>query len=334
MSDAAAHAVPVGIAGIGYSVPDNTISNEFFTEFIETSDEWIQTRTGIKERRWLTPGEKPSDLFREAGRAALADSGVAPEDVDLIVVATISADHHGTPSAACLVQRDLGCVNAAAFDIGAACAGFVYGLSVGSQFIKAGTYKNVLVIGGEGLSRISDIYDRNSVILFADGAGGALLQPHATCKQGLIEDITLGADGEGWHYIMRPRGGPDEGMTPEILSEGSHTLRMKGREVYRFAVDKMSALMRWAMDGQNPEDLGMVIPHQVNARILETAAQKLGLPPEKVYVNIDRFGNTSAASCAIALCEARSEGLIEKDKLVVMAAFGAGLVWGGARIRW
>lgn len=326
--------IPVGIAGIGFSVPENKIANDYFTEFIETSDEWIQTRTGIKERRWLAKDEKPSDLFREAGRAALADAGVAPEEVDLIIVATVSGDYQSTPSAACLVQRDLGCVNAAAFDVSAACAGFVYGLSVGSQFLRAGTYRNVLVIGGEGLSRIADLYDRNSVILFADGAGAALLQPHATCQQGLIEDILLGADGEGWHYIIRPRGGPAEGLTPEILAEGSNMLRMKGREVYRFAVDKMSALMAWAMEGQDPAELGMVIPHQVNARILETASQKLGLPPDKVYINIDRFGNTSAASCAIALCEARDEGLIEKGKLVVMAAFGAGLVWGGARIRW
>ena len=326
--------IPVGIAGIGFHVPERRISNDYFTQFIETSDEWIQTRTGIKERRWLADDEAPSDLFREAGRNALADAGVAPEDVDLIIVGTVSGDYQSTPSAACLVQRDLGCVNAAAFDISAACAGFVFGLNVGRQFIAGGTYKNVLVIGGEGLSRISDIQDRNSVIIFADGAGAALLQPHEVCQQGLIEDMTLGTDGEGWHYIIRPRGGPAEPLTPEIMSEGTNMLRMKGREVYRFAVDKMAAIMSWAMEGHDLDDLGIVIPHQVNARILETATQKIGIPPEKVMINIDRFGNTSAGSCPIALCEARDTGRLVKGKLIVMAAFGAGLVWGGARIRW
>ena len=326
--------VPVGIAGLGFSVPDRVVTNDYFTRFVETSDEWIQSRTGIRERRWLAEGERPSDLFTRAGRAALEDAGLAPEEVDLIIVATVSGDFQGTPSSACVVQRELGCVNAAAFDLSAACAGFVYGLNVASQFISAGTYRNVLMIGGEGLSRISDIYDRNSVILFADGAGAALLQPHATCQQGLIEDLTLGADGEGWHYIIRPRGGGAEPVTPDILAEGTHQLRMKGREVYRFAVEKMTSLIAWALEGQDLDDLAVVIPHQVNARILETATSKLGIPSEKVFVNIDRYGNTSSGSCPIALCEAREAGLLVKDKLVVMAAFGAGLVWGGARIRW
>jgi len=326
--------VPVGIAGIGFSVPDRVVENDYFTRFVETSDEWIRSRTGIEQRRWLSEGEKPSDLFARAGRAALEDAGLAPEEVDLIIVATVSGDFQSTPSAACLVQRDLGCVNAAAFDISAACAGFVYGLNVASQFVSNGTYRNVLMIGGEGLSRIADIYDRNSVIIFADGAGAAVLQPHETCGQGLIEDLTLGADGTGWHYIIRPRGGGAEPVTPEILAEGTNQLRMKGREVYRFAVDKMTSLIAWALEGQDLDDLSVVIPHQVNARILETATAKLGIPPEKVYVNIDRYGNTSAGSCPIALCEARADGLVEKGKLVVMAAFGAGLTWGGARIRW
>ena len=326
--------VPVGIAGIGYFVPERVVDNEYFTRFVETSDEWISSRTGIKERRWLSAEENPSDLFANAGRAAIEDAGVAPEDVDLVIVATVSGDYQGVPSAACLVQRDLGLTNAAAFDIGAACAGFVYALNVGSQFLQNGTYKNVLVIGGEGLSRISDIYDRNSSIIFADGAGATLLQPYEVCQQGLIEDLTLGSDGEGWHFIIRPRGGAAEPVNPDILSEGTHLLRMKGREVYRFAVDRMTGLMAWAMEGQDMDELSVVIPHQVNARILETATAKLGIPSEKVYVNIQKFGNTSAGSCPIALCEARRDGLVEKGKLIVMAAFGAGLVWGGARIRW
>ncbi|MDA0667529.1 MAG: ketoacyl-ACP synthase III [Planctomycetota bacterium] len=326
--------VTVGIAGMGYSIPDQVIDNNYFTRFVETSDEWIVQRTGIKERRWLEPGEKPSDLFTAAAKMALEKSGVAAEDVDLIIVCTVSGDHQGTPASACIVQDNLGAKNAAAFDLQAACAGFLYGLQVGSQFIKSGTYQNVLVIGGECLSRLCDIYDRNSVIIFGDGAGAALLQPHSVCKQGLIEDITIGADGSGAQYITRPRGGGIERLTPEILSEGTHLIRMQGREVYRFAVARMTSLMKWAMEGQDLEELSLVVPHQVNKRILETATEKLGFPEDKVFINIDRYGNTSAGSVPIAMCEAIEADLFEKDKLVVIAAFGSGLTWGAARIRW
>jgi 3-oxoacyl-[acyl-carrier-protein] synthase-3 len=252
----------------------------------------------------------------------------------MIILATVSGDHLGVPATSCIVQENLGAKNAAAFDIQAACTGFLYALSVGRQFIATGAYKNVLVIGGEGLSRIIDIYDRGTSIIFGDGAGAVLLQPHATCQQGLIEDITLGADGSGAQFITRPRGGAMEQITPEILSEGTHQLRMKGREVYRFAVGRMTELMAWAMEGQDMEELSMVVPHQVNKRILETATKKLDLPPEKVYINIDKYGNTSAGSVPVALCECLDSGKIEKGKLVVMAAFGAGLTWGGARLRW
>lgn len=326
--------IPVGIAGMGYSIPDQVIDNNYFTRFVETSDEWIVQRTGIKERRWLEPGEKPSDLFTAAARMALENTGVAAEDLDLIIVCTVSGDHQGTPASACIVQDNLGAKKAAAFDIQAACAGFLYGLQVGCQFLKSGTYQNVLVIGGECLSRISDIYDRNSVIIFGDGAGAALLQPHSVCKQGLIEDITIGADGAGAQYITRPRGGGIERLTPEILSEGTHLIRMQGREVYRFAVSRMTSLMKWAMEGQDLEELSLVVPHQVNKRILETATEKLGFPEDKVFINIDRYGNTSAGSVPIAMCEAIEADLFEKDKLVVIAAFGSGLTWGAARIRW
>lgn len=325
---------PVGIAGLGFEVPARRVLNSWFTRYIETSDEWIVQRTGIRERRWLDEGQNPSDLFVGAGRKALESAKVAPEDVDLVLVATVSGDFQGIPAVASIVQHKLGCTRAGAFDLGAGCAGFLYGLGTGAQFVASGCYKNVLVIGGEGLSRICDIYDRNSVILFGDGAGAALLQPHADCQQGLIEALTLGSDGEGSDFIIRPRGGTAEPMTPEILSEGTHMVRLKGREVYRFAVDRMTTLIAWAMEGQDPEQLGLVVPHQVNARILETATQKLGIPAEKVIINIDRYGNTSSASVPIALCEARDRGLLEPGRFIVLAAFGAGLAWGAARIRW
>jgi 3-oxoacyl-[acyl-carrier-protein] synthase-3 len=326
--------IDVGIAGYGCSIPERSIDNNYFTRFFETSDEWIIQRTGIEARRWLKEDEKPSDMFTKAAERCLEKSGVEAGEVDMIILATVSGDHLGVPATSCIVQENLGAKNAAAFDIQAACTGFLYALSVGRQFIATGAYKNVLVIGGEGLSRIIDIYDRGTSIIFGDGAGAVLLQPHATCQQGLIEDITLGADGSGAQFITRPRGGAMEQITPEILSEGTHQLRMKGREVYRFAVGRMTELMAWAMEGQDMEELSMVVPHQVNKRILETATKKLDLPPEKVYINIDKYGNTSAGSVPVALCECLDSGKIEKGKLVVMAAFGAGLTWGGARLRW
>ena len=325
--------IPVGIAGLGHAVPDWVIDNAYFTRFIDTSDEWIQQRTGIKERRWIRAGEHISDFFVASGRKALERAGVAPEEVDLVIIGSVSGDY-SVPSTACVVQDKLGCTRAAAFDVAAACTGFLYSLSIGAQFIATGCFKNVLVMGGEALSRISDIYDRTTVVLFGDGTGAALLQPHEVCGQGLIEDVTLGSDGSGWHYISRPKGGSNEPVTPEILAEGTHLLRMKGREVYRFAVAQMESLMTWAMADQDPAELGLVLPHQMNRRILETATERLSIPKEKVYINIERMGNTSAAAIPICFSEAWERQLLEKDKLLVLAAFGAGLTWGAARVRW
>ena len=324
----------VGIAGYGHAVPERSVDNDYFTRFFETSDEWIIQRTGIEARRWLDDDEKPSDLFTRAAERCLENAGVAATEIDLIILATVSGDHLGVPATSCIVQENLGAKQAPAFDIQAACTGFLYGLSVGRQFVATGAYRNVLVIGGEGLSRIIDVYDRGTSIIFGDGAGAVLLQPHEECQQGLIEDLTLGADGAGAQFITRPRGGAMEFITPDILSEGTHQLRMKGREVYRFAVKRMTELMAWAMEGQDRDELSIVIPHQVNKRILETAQQKLDLPREKVYINIEKYGNSSAGSVPVALCECLEKGLVEKGKLVVMAAFGAGLTWGGARLRW
>lgn len=326
--------LPVGIAGLGYSVPDRVLDNEWFTQFIETSDEWVRQRTGIVERRWLDEGETTSDLFERAGRIAIERAGLKPEDIDLIICGTVSGDYLACPATACIVQEKLGCKNAWAFDLSAACTGFLYSLAVGRQFVQSGTHKNVLVLGGEALSRLLDMNDRNSVVIFADGAGAVVLQPHEQCQQGLIEDITLGSDGSGYHFIIRPKGGAQEPITPEILAEGTHLLRMKGREVYRFAVDRMTELMAWAMEGQDVDEVGWVFPHQMNRRILETASGKLNIPPEKVYINIQRFGNTSAGTVPICLSEAWEKGLLESGKLQILAAFGAGLTWGAARLRW
>ncbi len=328
------HNIPVGMASIAHAVPDRVLKNDWFTQFMETSDEWIKQRTGISERRWLDEGERPSDIFVRAGQEAMDRAGVLPEDIELIILATVSGDYLACPATACVVQDRLGCTNAWAFDLAAACTGFLYGLEVGRTFIGSGRHKNVLVIGGEGLSRMLDMNDRNSVVIFADGCGATVLQPHDVCQQGLIEDMQLGADGSGYHFIIRPDGGGVRPVTPEILAEGSHLLRMKGREVYRFAVQRMTQLMAWAMEGQDMNNLGWVFPHQVNLRILETASSKLNIPKEKVYINIERFGNTSAGTVPICMSEAYSNGKLESGKLHVLVAFGAGLTWGAARVRW
>lgn len=326
--------LPVGIASLAYAVPDRVLDNEWFTQYIETSDEWIRQRTGIIERRWMDEGETSSDLFAKAGAQAIERAGLKPEDIDMIVLGTVSGDYLACPATACIVQEKIGCKNAWAFDVSAACTGFLYATAIGRQFVSGGTHKNVLVIGGEGLSRLLDMNDRNSVVIFADGCGAAVLQPHDVCQQGLIEDMMMGSDGSGYHFIIRPKGGAKEPVTPEILAEGTHLLRMKGREVYRFAVDRMSELMAWAMEGQDVEELGWVFPHQMNRRILETASGKLNIPVEKVYINIQRFGNTSAGTVPICLAEAWEKDLLEPGKLQILAAFGAGLTWGAARVRW
>ena len=326
-------AIPVGIAGVGHNTPERVVKNEYFTRYVETSDEWIQQRTGIRERRWIDDEQRPSDLFVEAARMAMDRGGVQPEEVDLIICGTVSGDFL-LPSTACIVQDRLGCRKAAAFDIQAACPGFIYAMATGAEFIAAGKYRTVLVLGGEALSRIVDLYDRNSCVLFGDGAGAAVLKRHDDCGQGLIEDFFLGADGRGYDYIHRPRGGGRDPLNPEILAEGTHLVRIKGREVYRFAVEKMTELIHWAMDGRSLDDLGWVVPHQVNQRILATATAKLKIPEDKVMVNIDRFGNTSAASIPILLSEAWADQRLPHGKYLVLAAFGAGLTWAGARIKW
>lgn len=326
-------AIPVGIASVAHYVPTRVVDNEFFTRIVDTSDEWIRQRTGIVERRWLADDQATSDLLEAAGRLALERAGIEPAEVDLIVAGTVSSDYL-FPSAACLVQHRLGCTRAAAFDVSAACPGFLFALSIGRQYIASGTFRTVLVLGGEALSRLLNIRDRSSCILFGDGGGAAVLRPHAECGKGLIEDILLGSDGAGFDYIWRPAGGSRTPLTPEALERGDHLLHMRGRDVYRFAVDKMSEIMAWAMEGQDPAELGWVVPHQVNARILQTAAARIDLPLDKVLINIERYGNTSAASIPIILSELWAEGRLESGKFLVLAAFGAGLTWAGARIRW
>lgn len=323
----------VGIAGTGHYVPERVVPNSYFEQFVETSDEWISQRTGIKERRFAAEDQATSDLCIEAARRALESAGVSAEDLDLIVVGTVSPDQY-LPACAPLVQEALGAKRAASFDVNAACTGFITALSVGDSAIRAGRAENVLVIGAEALSRFLDLEDRTSCILFGDGAGAAVLRAQEPGGPAEILRISLGSDGTGYEFIQMTGGGSRRPSSQETVAGREHYIRVRGRDVFRFAVTSMARTVGEMLEGQDADELGLVVPHQVNLRIIDSAAERLGIPMEKVFVNIEKYGNTSAASVPIALDEAIRAGRIEAGKLLVMCAFGAGLNWGGALVRW
>jgi len=320
------------ISGLGIAVPQRALTNADLEKLVDTSDEWITQRTGIKQRRIVSNGQSTADLATEASRMALADAGVSAGELDVIVCATITPDMI-FPATACFVQKNLQAKDVPAFDISAACSGFIYGLAVAGKFIETGTYRRALVIGAEALSRFTDYTDRTSCILFGDGAGAAVLQPGQD-DRGLLYFV-LHADGGGWDYIHVPGGGARCPASHQTVDAHEHFIKMRGRDVYKFAVEKMQWLLEDCLThcGLTAGDIDLVIPHQVNLRIISSATEKFGFPMEKVYINIDRYGNTSAASIPLAMHEARSEGKIGPGSLVLLAAFGAGLTWAGAVIR-
>ena len=322
-----------GIAGTGSYLPERVVDNAFFEGILDTNDEWIQQRTGIAQRRHVADGEENSHMCIKAAKQALEEAGIEASELDLIIVATISGDYQ-MPATACLVQHALGATNAGAFDVQAACSGFVTALSVGEAFVSSGRFDRVLVIGAEALSRFLNFEDRGSAILFGDGAGAAVLTPHSECKRGEIIKTTLGADGEGWDHIWIPSGGTKRPASLESVAEREHFIRVNGREVYRFAVKRMGEVIGEMMEGYDQSEIGLIVPHQVNQRIIDAAVERHDIPAEKVMVNINKYGNTSAASVPIALHEAVETGRMEDGKLVVLAAFGAGLTWAGALLRW
>ncbi|MBI5360072.1 MAG: ketoacyl-ACP synthase III [Planctomycetes bacterium] len=326
------HVRKVGIFGTGSYVPDKILSNADLEKLVDTSDEWIQTRTGIKERRVKADGISTSDLALEAAKKALAAANMAPEEIELIVVSTVTSDNY-FPSTACHVQRKLGAVNAAAFDVSAACSGFIYGITVGWNMVSSGAFNNVLVIGAECLSTLLDFTDRNSCILFGDGAGAVVLKETTGKHQILFSH--LGAKGDVDVMIV-PAGGSKLPTSHATVDERLHYIKIRGREVFKFAVNKMTELIEDAANHLNipVSEINIIIPHQVNHRIIESAAEKLNYPMEKMFVNIHKYGNTSAASIPIALDEAHSSGRLKDGDVVVMAAFGAGLTWGSCAIRW
>ncbi len=321
------------IAGVGSFVPARVMTNAELATLVETSDEWITSRTGIKERRIAAADEFTSDMAFRAAERALASAGVTPGQIDLIIVATITPDML-FPSTACLVQHKLGAKKAMAFDIEAACSGFVYALEIGRKFIESGSATNVLVIGAEKISSIIDWTDRATCVLFGDGAGAAVLQ-HRPGARGIITTC-LASDGTKGEFLCMPGGGSRIPATTESVSTRQHFLRMNGKDTFKSAVNAMVAVGFEALEkaGLTINDIKLVIPHQANLRIISAVGERLGVSAEKTFVNLDRYGNTSAASVAIALDEAVTTGRLVRGDLVLLLVFGAGLTWGSALIEW
>lgn len=308
------------------------MTNADLAKTVDTSDQWIQSRTGIKQRRMVADGQVTSDLSVEAARRALADAKLSVSDVDLIIVGTMTPDMP-CPSTACVLQAKLGAMKAAAFDLSAACSGFVYALITAQQFVAGGFYRHVLIVGAEVLSKVVDWQDRSTCVLFGDGAGAAVVGP---VQEGGILSAYLGSDGTKADLLKVPAGGALIPASHESVDRRQHFLKMNGTEVFKIATRTMAdaAERALALCGLAPKDIACVIPHQANLRIISAVTERLGLPLEKVYLNVDQYGNMSAASTAVALCEAVQSGRIKKGDHVLLVAFGAGLTWGSLVLRW
>ena len=322
-----------GILGVGKYLPEKVLTNADLEKMVDTTDEWIVSRTGINERRIASKDEATSDMAVKAARVALDDAGLEPKDIDLIIVATITPDMF-FPSTACQLQYKLGIEGVPAFDISVACSGYIYGLAIADQFIKSGMYKHALVVAAEKLSAITDWKDRSTCILFGDGAGAAVLGQVA---DGGILGVHLGADGSKGDLLKLPAGGSRMPATKETVEDRLHTIKMEGNVLFKHAVKIMAeaALAVTQPLGLQGEDIDIIIPHQANLRILKALAKRMGVnPDEKIYLNIGKYGNMSAASSAVALCEAVEEGRIKKGDTILMDAFGGGLTWGALVIKW
>ncbi|RAV04749.1 beta-ketoacyl-ACP synthase III [Paenibacillus sp. YN15] len=323
----------VGILGTGKYVPEKILTNADLEKMVETNDEWIVTRTGMKERHIAREDEASSDLAYEAALVALKNANVAPEDLDLIIVATITPDS-AFPSTACILQNRLGAKKAAAFDLSAACSGFIYGLASASNFIATGMYKKALVIGAECLSKITDYTDRNTCILFGDGAGAVVLG-EVPEGRGFLS-FELGADGSGGELLKLAGGGSRMPSSQSTVDNKQHYIYMAGSEVFKFAVRIMGNAAEEALRkaGLEKSDIDLLVPHQANIRIIQSAVHRLNLPEEKCMINLHKYGNISAASIPLALAEADEEGRLKPGDCVVLVGFGGGLTWGAAALRW
>jgi 3-oxoacyl-[acyl-carrier-protein] synthase III len=322
------------VASIGTAVPDQIVTNDDLSKTLDTSDEWIIERTGIRERRIARPDESLASLCVTAARQAMSRAGVTAEELDAIVLSTVSPDRR-MPGTSCDVQALLGAEQAAAFDISAACPGFIYGLSIAEGFVATGTSRTVLVLGGEKLSCITDWEDRSTAVLFGDGAGAAIVRPAQPDGRGILSTF-LKTDGRLAPLLWIPGGGSLEPVSEKVLRERSHFMKMKGREVFKAAVLAMAeatdeALRRACVTA---DQIDLFVPHQANVRIIEATAKHAGIPMDKVMVNLEKYGNTSAASIPLALEQALEEGRVAKGSLLLFVAFGAGFTWGSAVVRW
>jgi 3-oxoacyl-[acyl-carrier-protein] synthase III len=327
------HPVSVVVAGTGSHVPERVLTNADLEKIVETSDQWITERTGMKERHVAAPGEAASDLAIVACEQALAEAKVRPEELDLIVVGTVTGDM-SFPSTACVLQKRLGASHAAAFDVSAGCTGFVYALSVARQFVLTSEYRTVLVVGVEVLSKITDWTDRSTCVLFGDAAGAAVLKASDVPATGILGTY-LAADGNGGEHLYMPGGGSRHPASVETVQQRMHTCKMNGNAIFKVAVRSMAKTVTQLLQqtGLGTDDLSLLIPHQANLRIIEATTKLLKFPSERTFVNIAKYGNTSSATTIVALDEARKSGRVHPGDIVMLVAFGAGLTWGGVLIR-
>ena len=322
------------LRGVGSYTPARVLTNNELSTMVDTTDEWIRTRTGIRERRIAAPDETTSDLATKAAREAIKMAGIDPSEIDLLIVATITPDMP-FPATSCLVQSKLGLRKIPAFDIEAACSGFLYATEIAVNMIRSGKYRNALIIGAEKLSSITDWQDRTTCVLFGDGAGAAILSHCDTPEVGFIGSL-MGTDGDEAHLLNMPAGGSARRASAETIAAGEHFLKMQGNLVFKSAVRVMSQCASEILKNHNltPDDIALVIPHQANTRIIEALSTRLGIGMERFKINLDRFGNTSAASIPIALDEAWRNGRIKSGDHVLLVAFGAGLTWASTLLKW
>jgi 3-oxoacyl-[acyl-carrier-protein] synthase-3 len=321
------------IISTGSYLPEKALTNLDLEKMVETSDQWITERTGIKERRIVNGNQAASDLAYEASKVAIERAGRSAEDIDLIIAATITGDMP-FPSTACILQDKLGAKNAAAFDINAACSGFLYSLYIADGFIRSGMHKRILAVGTEVLSTITDWEDRTTCVLFGDGAGAVIVEPTEE-DRGIIS-MSINSDGSYWELLHMPAGGSKLPASRKSLDNKLHYIKMKGNETFKFAVRTLEDLVLKLLEENKlvPSQLSLLIPHQANLRIIQATAERLGLPMDKFLINIDKYGNTSAASIPIALDEAVTTGRVKDGDYILLEAFGGGLTWASALIKW
>ncbi len=328
------HRIAAKITGVAGYVPPKVMKNADFEEFLETSDEWIRTRTGIRERHVVEKGMATSHMAAEASKALLRQTDTDPAEIDLIVLASVTPDMF-FPATACLVQEQIGATKAWGFDLSAACSGFVYALTVGAQFVAAGTHKKVLVIGSDTMTSILDYKDRATCVLFGDGAGAVMVEPTGAGEEGII-DFTHDVDGAGGHFLYMPGGGSLHPSTCETVEKRMHYVHQEGSQVFKYAVRRMAEMAATLMErnGFKGEDLALVVPHQANLRIIRATQERLGVEDSKIVVNIDKYGNTTAGTIPLGLCDALHQARVRKGDLVMLVAVGAGYTSGGMLLRW